>query len=335
MKNTISRLCSLSVVLMALSFLSPQANGQAIAVRNDVPRVGQKEVLMLRHAFIEKGEYQKWKQASRDGVWPWYEKLGSRVVGDWQVIYPQEGSQHPELDEALRLARYASYEHWQATRGSAARAGDTGGSVKLAGNGPDSRKSRESIALRGTVSKGSKGGIFLQGYMAETRPIYMPGTGESFEFSTDAVDDVIAVRHDVARPGEQILELRYWKIRKGSFEEFHVLTRDGTWPYLEKIGVRPVGQWRVAYLPTGTPVESPDFDEVYMLARYASYEHWQATQDPVRLGGNGPDFQMLQNTRQKLDALSQETSAQFLRGPMYASPPKYLPALDEKYRKVD
>ena len=105
--------------LMTFSSLNTQIKGQPIAVRNDVPRVGQQEVLMLRHAFLEKGEYPTWKQASREGVWPWYKKLGSRIVGDWQVIYPNGGSEYPELDEALRLARYASYEHWQATRGSA------------------------------------------------------------------------------------------------------------------------------------------------------------------------------------------------------------------------
>jgi hypothetical protein len=335
MKHILHRLIGISIFLTAPILLSTSTNGQGIAVRNDVPRVGQQEVLMLRHAFLEKGLYQTWYQNSRDGVWPWYEKLGSRIVGDWQVIYPNDDSAHPELDEALRLARYASYEHWQATRTSvsADAGGETGGSAQLGGDGPDSQKSIESIRTRRTVAKGSKGGIFLQGYMAETRPIYMPGTGETFDLTSEPNKDVIAVRNDINQPGDPILELRYRKIKKGSFEEFHVLTRDGTWPYLEKIGVRPVGQWRVAYLKGGTPVDSPEFDEVYMLSRFASYAHWQAVQDPVSLGGNGPDYDLMQNTREKLNTFTIETSVQLLRGPLYGSPPKHMPALNENYRK--
>ena len=331
MKHLFHCLIGLSIIL------STQADGQNVAVRNDVPRVGQQEVLMLRHAFLEKGQYQTWYQNSRDGVWPWYEKLGSRIVGDWQIIYPNGDSKHPDLDEALRMARYASYEHWQATRTSvsADAGGDTGGSSQLGGNGPDSQKSIESIQARRTVSKGSKGGIFLQGYMAETRPIYMPGTGETFELTSESSNGIIAVRNDINQLEDPILELRYWKIKKDTFEEFHALTHDGTWPYLEKIGVRPVGQWRVAYLPGGTPDENPKFDEVYTLSRFASYEHWQAVQDPASLGGNGPDYDLMQNTRKKLSSFAIETSVQFLRGPLYGSPPKHMPALKENYKKSE
>lgn len=319
----------------ALLLLSTLSFGQAIAVRNDIPRVGQEEVLMLRHAFIQKGEYETWYQASLEGVWPWFEKNGARIVGDWQLVYPEGGSETPDLDEALRLARYASYEHWQATRptGSTA-AGNSGGSNLLGGNGPDSDKSSESLRLRRTVAEGSKGGIFLKGYMAENRPIFMPGNSETFELGS-ANGNEIAVRHDTARPNEDFLTLVYWKIRKGSFEEFHALTRDGIYPYLEKIGVRPVGQWQVAYLPGGAPVESPDYDEVYLIARYGSYEHFQATQNPAQLGGNGPDFDAFQETLRRREPLTLEYSLQFMQGPMYGSPPLYMPALEETYRKID
>lgn len=54
----------------------------------------------------------------------------------------------------------------------------------------------------------------------------------------------------------------------GTFEEYHAIARDRVWPYAEKIGVRPVGMWRVAYLPNGDAVESEEYDEVYYLARY-------------------------------------------------------------------
>jgi len=311
-------------------------SAQAIAVRNEAPRVGQQEVLMLRHAFLEQGQYQTWYQASREGVWPWFEKIGARIVGDWQLVYPEGGSENPDLDEAYRLARYASYEHWQATRPSTSTSsGDTGGSDLLGGNGPDQEKNTASLAHRRTVARGSKGGIFLQGYMAENRPIFLPGSGETFQLSDSGSGDEIAVRHDLARPNEDFLAMVYWKIRKGSFEEFHTLTRDGIYPYLEKIGVRPVGQWKVVYLPGGAPQESPDYDEVYLIARYASYEHFQATQSPEQLGGNGPDFQAFRAALQRRDPLTQEYSVQFMQGPLFGSPPLYMPALDETYRKID
>jgi hypothetical protein len=327
------------ILLVVALTVSPGLSAQAVAVRNDAPRVGQQEVLMLRHAFLEKGGYQTWYEASREGVWPWFEKIGARIVGDWQVVHPDGGSEYPHLDEAWRLARYASYEHWQATRPSrSAAAGQTGGSDLLGGNGPDQRKSNASIARRRTVARGSKGGIFLQGYMAETRPIYMPGSGEAFRQvtgggSTDS--NAIAVRHDVARPNEDFLALMYWKIRKGSFEEFHALTRDGIYPFMEKIGVRPVGQWQVLYLPDGVPVESPEYDEVYLLARYASYAHYLATQRPGQLGGNGGDFEAFQAALRRRQPLTLEFSTQFLQGPLYASPPLYMPALNESYRRID
>lgn len=325
------------VSLLSLGSIAQDSDSTGIAVRNDIPRVGQQEVLMLRHAYLEKDQYQTWYEASRDNVWPWFEKLGARIVGDWQVIYPEGESDRPESDEALRLARYASYEHWQSTRPSTTEsAADSGGSTWLSGNGPDFQKSNNGLALRRTVSTGSKGGIFLQGYMADNGPIFMPGTGERFEVSDDSASgNAIVVRHDIARPDEQLLTLVYWKIKKGAFEEFHALTRDGIYPFFTKIGVRPVGLWRVAYLPGGVPQESDDYDEVYLLARYASYAHYQATRQPAQLGGNGPDFAALQDSLQRRQSLIQDTSIQFMQGPLFPTPPLYMPALDENYTKID
>ena len=43
---------------------------------------------MMRHAFIEEGEYAFWERESRQKVWPWFQRLGARMIGDFQVIYP-------------------------------------------------------------------------------------------------------------------------------------------------------------------------------------------------------------------------------------------------------
>ncbi len=322
---------------LALLFLSQLAHSQQIPVRNAEPRVGQQEVIMMRHAYLDEGRYQDWYEASASGVWPWFERLGARILGDFEIIYPEGDDATPGQDEALRFARYASFEHWQATRGSA-QAGATGGSSRLAGNGPLSDGSSAGLATRRQYSQGSRGGLFLQGHMAETRPIYMPGLAERYEPTSGSpgAGAPIAVRLDRAQPGEQILALDYRRIRKGSFEEYHAIVRDRVWPYGEKIGARPVGQWRVAYLPNSVADESEGYDEVYSLVRYASWEHYQAVRDdPVAMGGNGPDWQDLVTAVERLNALTVETGpTEFLRGQPFGSPPQFTPGLNENYRRL-
>lgn len=324
------RLAVLLNFLLSANFSMAQ---DPVPVRNEAPRADQREVIMMRHAYLEQGSYEYWYAQSVSGVWPWFERLGARILGDFEIIYPLGEDATPDQDEALRFARYASYKHWQATRGNAT-AGDTGGSLRLAGNGGLSDASNAGLRNRRQVSQGSRGGVFLQGYMAETRPLYMPGTGEQFEAVTAAAaDGSRPVRLAAALPGEAILGLEYRRIRKGSFEEFHVITRDRVYPYLEKIGVRPVGQWRVLYLPDGSAEESPDYDEIYTLARYASIEHYTTVWgDPAALGGDGPDFQAMLSAFGELNTLSLEASTEFMRGPLYGSPPIHAPAEPGSYR---
>ena len=339
MKSGRARAGSFAAVGLALLVLAPAAGAQApTPVRNDVPRVGQQEVIMMRHAYLEAGSYEAWLEASRSGVWPYFERLGARILGDFEVVYPMGADATPGRDEALRFARYASYEHWQATRTGDA-AGDTGGAVRLAGDGGLRDASLEGLRTRREYAQGSRGGVFLQGYLAETRPIYMPGLDEPYEQVDGnpgpASSAPYPVRLDRARPGEGILVLEYSRIRKGAFEEYHAIARDGVWPFMEKIGVRPVGLWRVAYLPNGDAVESEDYDEVYHLARYASYEHFVAVRDDaVGLGGDGPDFEAFRNATGRLDGLTQGRSIEFLRGEPYGSPPRHAPGLNESYRLV-
>ena len=142
----------------------------------------------------------------------------------------------------------------------------------------------------------------------------------------------VPVRNNVAQPGREIVTLRYWKIKKGTFDRFNESSVRGVWPYFEKIGARIIGQWRVVYPDESDQKENADFDEVVMPTRYAGYDHWVATRKPAQLGGNGPDYLRLQEALKFRRSVTFETDVTFLQGHMYQSPPKFLPGLQERYQ---
>ena len=92
------------------------------------------------------------------------------------------------------------------------------------------------------------------------------------------------VRNDVAQPEQEIVTLRNFHIKKGTFPEFLKASQEEVWPYFEKIGSRIVGMWQV-FDPEG--VSNKDYDEVYLMTRYASVEHWRATRMRSRSAAMG------------------------------------------------
>ena len=131
-----------------------------------------------------------------------------------------------------------------------------------------------------------------------------------------------------------IVTLRYWKIRKGSFPEFLAASQNGVWPYFEKIGSRVIGMWQV--LPTpGEAEASADYHEVYLATRYASVEHWAATRDAVSLGGDGPDYEALQDALAIRRDLTIETRLTFLSGATGPMGPYFLPGTMETFEAVE
>ena len=167
----------------------------------------------------------------------------------------------------------------------------------------------------------------------------MPGLVERYERMGEGEQggEEQPVRNAIAEPGQEIVTLRYWQVQKGSYDAFFQASVEGVWPYFEKIGARVVGQWKVIYPPPPAceRKEHPDYDEILMMTRYASYRHWKATRNAVDLGGNGPDYEKLQEVKALRQSLSLKTSVQFLQGYMYHSPPTYLPGLGERYRRVE
>lgn len=172
----------------------------------------------------------------------------------------------------------------------------------------------------------------MLGAWAQERERFVGGLTDDAE---KAEDQAKPVRNDSAKAGEEIVTKRYFRIQKGAYPEFVEASRNGVWPYFEKIGARVIGMWKVIH-PEGTGTEeSPDYDEVYLVTRYASVEHWRATRAPVKHGGNGPDWDACLAALLLRHSLTLETRLEFMQGLKWDNSPWYLPGLDEKYEKVD
>lgn len=318
---------AMTVLAAAVPAGLAQPDPAPLAVRNDVPQSGE-EVLVLRHQKLRPGGHEAYFRLSREGVWPWFEKIGSRIVGQWKVIYPDGASSNEGHEDGYRLARYASYEHWKATRQG----------QRLGGNGPDYQQSRAALRERVHYAEGSDGAYFLQGATASTRVYYMPGVDESYEpVDAESESEIRPVRNDRNWPAPEIVALTRWKIAKGEAEAFISAGQDKVWPYLEKVGARVIGRWRAVYPPESGFPEDPAYDEVLEMVRYAGYEHWKAArpQEIAAMGGDGPDYDAYREALALQDALSSDRSVSFLQGHMYHSPPKFLPGLGERYRKTE
>lgn len=281
------------------------------------------EFLILRHHRLKKGYHQAFKQASEKSVWYAYEKIGTRVVGDFKVVYP-EGGGSAEYDENYRLARYVSYDHWVETRRP----------LRMMGDGPLFDLLASGASRRMEFVTDSDGAYHLVGSMIEDMPYHLPGLDETFELTAEETGEALPVRYDLPVPGEGLAELCCWKIEKGSFETFDALTREGMLPVMNKMGIRGLGIWRLVYNEHSIGEEDDAYDEVMMIDRYASYEHWQASREPARIIGNGPDYEAWESACEKRESLAKEKWQRFLQGELYRSPPTYIPPLQECYIKT-
>ena len=83
-------------------------------------------------------------------------------------------------------------------------------------------------------------------------------------------------------------------------------------------------------------VESPAYDEVITMARYASKAHYDAMapETAVYMGGNGPDWRAWTAALEAQRKLTLLTSTEVTQGFLYQSPPIYLPGVPERYRRV-
>lgn len=148
--------------------------GQTGPVRNaaaDPALIGSEGVVTLRYWKIRKGAFPEFLAASQQGVWPYFEKIGARVLGMWQVMpAPGEDAASADYDEVYLATRYASVEHWAATRDAAS----------LGGDGPDYKALQDALAVRRALTIETRL-TFLSGATGPMGPYFLPGTMESFQ----------------------------------------------------------------------------------------------------------------------------------------------------------
>lgn len=139
-------------------------------VRNNIAQPSE-PIVTKRYWKIKKGGFPEFLQVSQQGVWPFFEKIGSRVIGMWLVVHPHETGidPSPDYDEVYLMTQYASVEHWKATRKMA----------EMGGNGPDWAKAREALAIRNSLTIETNL-EFLRGSNWHNPPYYMPGLGEKY-----------------------------------------------------------------------------------------------------------------------------------------------------------
>jgi hypothetical protein len=142
------------------------------------------------------------------------------------------------------------------------------------------------------------------------------------------------VRNDVAQAaGQEVVTIRYFRIKKGTFDQFLKASQEQVWPFFNKMGVRMIGMWKVTDLPgaPGPKHDNPGYDEVYLMTRYSSLAHWQATREDAKLAGNGPDWEACRKGLDLRDSLTIQTNVTFLQGAMATNGPYFMPALPETY----
>lgn len=183
--------------------------------------------------------------------------------------------------------------------------------------------------------------VFNANVTAQDKPRERSGSNEP-DLGIRRVDQTerrLPVRNDVAQPGEEIVALRYFRIRKGNFPEFLKVSREGVWPYFEKLGCRVIGMWQVVdpeeLADVRQPTASDEYDEVYLATRYVSPEHWRATRDTVKHGGNGPDWLNCRAALARRGELTLKTELTFLKGTMAPNGPYFMPGLDERYEFIE
>ena len=117
-----------------------------------------------------------------------------------------------------------------------------------------------------------------------------------------------------------VYSLRSWKVRKDSFDEMLRVHQAYIMPFYERLGVRYLGFW-VEIPGPDQPVDA-GYDNVYMLTRYDSIEHWQETRAPWAWRESDEDFLRMAMAIAQRRSYAIDEHHQFLSGYEGGHPPR-------------
>ena len=98
-----------------------------------------------RTFVIEKGTLVKFEQLSREGIWPYMEARGCKILGLFAIAH---GGQS---DEVVLLTAYDSLAHWEATRLNVAPPGASDELKALAAGAAEAGRQRNAITVRSST----------------------------------------------------------------------------------------------------------------------------------------------------------------------------------------
>jgi len=75
-----------------------------------------------------------------------------------------------------------------------------------------------------------------------------------------------------------LLSMRKTPLRKGTFDEFVRLSKEGVAPFYILMGTRPLGYWQIVPGPGESELQ---YDGLIMITEYVDMEHWAATRPPT------------------------------------------------------
>jgi hypothetical protein len=143
------------VAVLILLVLVIGVHGQAPRPVRNAAAQPARELLVLRHHQLRLGGHEEFYRLSAENVWPFFERNGARIVGQWKIT-DSAGTMTPGSDDVYRLVRYAGFEHWLATRSQRS----SGGAAGVAATGLRSRDRLAAMPAAASSSKARGGRIF-------------------------------------------------------------------------------------------------------------------------------------------------------------------------------
>jgi len=98
-----------------------------------------------RWFWLQPADWTEFQTLSEDGVWPYFESDGCRIVGLWRSMEPGP------LAKALLITRYPSVAHWERTRLQSPDA-PPGADARLYERARTAARRRAEITIRSVVS---------------------------------------------------------------------------------------------------------------------------------------------------------------------------------------